>query len=104
MPRWATSCEAIGSPLTSIHAVPDLPRHVQQRLYFLRFEDLVENPVHCMSAIFEWLGLPPCEIDPERLNMGAQESDSHYHMKYMHKQADRIGNRYVQFVRRDFDK
>lgn len=83
--------KAIGSPLTSIHAVPDLPRHVQQRLYFLRFEDLVENPVHCMSAIFEWLGLPPCEIDPERLNMGAQESDSHYHMKYMHKQAGRIG-------------
>ena len=83
--------KAIGSPLTSIHAVPDLPRHVQQRLYFLRFEDLVENPVHCMSAIFEWLGLPPCEIDPERLNMGAQESDSHYHMKYMPKQAGRIG-------------
>ena len=36
--------KAIGSPLTSIHAVPDLPRHVQERLYFLRFEDLVQNP------------------------------------------------------------
>lgn len=36
--------KAIGSPLTSIHAVPDLPKHVQERLYFLRFEDLVQNP------------------------------------------------------------
>ena len=83
--------KAIGSPLIAVHAVPDLPKHVQERLYFLRFEDLVENPALCMSAIFKWLGLPPCEIDPERLDRGVQESDSHYHMKYMHKQADRIG-------------
>ena len=83
--------KAIGSPLTSIQAVPDLPRHVQERLYFLRFEDLVDNPVQCMTAIFKWLGLPPCEIDPEKLDIGVQESDSHYHMKYLHKQTSRIG-------------
>ena len=29
--------KAIGSPLISIHAVPDLPAAVQKRLYFLRF-------------------------------------------------------------------
>ena len=83
--------KAIGSPLISIHAVPDLPKAVQERLYFLRFEDLVQNPALCMSAIFKWLNLPPCEIDPEKLDIGVRESDSHYHMKYTHRQASRIG-------------
>jgi len=44
-----------------------------------------------MSAIFKWLNLPPCEIDPERLDIGLRESDSRYHMKYLHKQTSRIG-------------
>jgi sulfotransferase len=45
-----------------------------------------------MSHIYAWLGLSPFEIDPERLDTGIQESDSHYRMKYMHKQATRISN------------
>jgi len=36
--------KAIGAPLISLHAVPDLPKAVQERLYFLRFEDLVTQP------------------------------------------------------------
>lgn len=83
--------KAIGSPLISIHAVPDLPAAVQKQLYFLRFEDLVTNPTVCMSAIFSWLGLAPCEINPEKLDVGVQESDSHYRMKYLHRQASRVG-------------
>ena len=82
--------KAIGAPLISLHAVPDLPKHVQQRLYFVRFEDLLGNPVACMSHLHEWLGLASFEIDPERLAIGVQESDSHYHMKYTHKQSERI--------------
>ena len=82
--------KTIGSPLISLHAVPDLPKHVQERLYFLRFEDLVDNPVACMSHIYSWLGLSPFEINPEKLSIGVRESDSHYHMKYPHKQVDRI--------------
>lgn len=35
--------KAIGAPLISLHAVPDLPKHVQERLYFVRFEDLMEH-------------------------------------------------------------
>ena len=35
--------KAIGAPLISLHAVLDLPRAVQEHLYFLRFEDLVER-------------------------------------------------------------
>jgi sulfotransferase len=40
--------KAIGAPLISLHAVPDLPKAVQERLYFLRFEDLVEKPAQLM--------------------------------------------------------
>ena len=82
--------KAIGAPLISIHAAEDLPPHVRQRLYFLRFEDLVERPVQCMSHIHAWLGLAPHEIDPDKLVAGAHESDSHYRMKYVHKQSTRV--------------
>jgi sulfotransferase len=82
--------KAIGSPLISLHAVQDLPKDVQQRLYFLRFEDLLKNPVACMSHIYEWLDLSPFKIDPQNLTIGLQESDSHYHMKYLHRQSSHI--------------
>ncbi len=82
--------KAIGAPLISLHAVQDLPESVRKHLYFLRFEDLVEQPVACMSHIYAWLGLAPHQIDPDKLEIGAQESDSHYHMKYLHTQHEQI--------------
>jgi sulfotransferase len=84
--------KSIGAPLISLRAVTDLPKRVQERLYFLRFEDLMDRPTTCMSHIYAWLGLSPFAIDPERLTMGIRESDSHYHMKYTHPQAERIVN------------
>jgi sulfotransferase len=82
--------KTIGAPLVSLHAVQDLPTHVQERLYFLRFEDLMERPAACMSHLYAWLGMSPFQIDPDHLKTSVHESDSHYHMKYPHKQADRI--------------
>ncbi len=82
--------KTIGAPLVSLNAVPDLPKHVQERLYFLRFEDLVEQPVACMSHLYSWLGLSPYTIDPNNLKIVVRESDSHYHMKYLHKQVTTI--------------
>jgi sulfotransferase len=82
--------KAIGAPLISLHAVPDLPKAVQERLYFVRFEDMMEQPKACMSHIYAWLGLSPFEINADKLDIGIQESDSHYHMKYLHKQSERI--------------
>jgi sulfotransferase len=83
--------KAIGAPLISLHAVPDLPKAVQERLYFLRFEDLVEQPAQLMSQIFQWLELSPLQIDPEKLVlMARQESDSHYGMKFQHRQSERL--------------
>jgi sulfotransferase len=48
----------IGAPLVSLNAVQDLPEAVKQRLFFVRFEDLVSAPVASMSRVYEWLGLP----------------------------------------------
>lgn len=84
--------KAIGAPLISLHAVLDLPKAVQDRLYFLRFEDLMAQPAACMSHVFTWLGMSPFQIDSERITSGAQESDSHYHMKFPHKRAPQIAS------------
>lgn len=80
----------IGAPLSSLHAVLDLPVEVQQKLYFVRFEDLMARPVECMSHLYAWLGLAPFQIDPADLAVGIQESDSHYRMKYTHRQQSAI--------------
>lgn len=85
--------KAIGAPLIALHAVPDLPKKVQERLYFIRFEDMIDRPAACMSHIYAWLGLAPFDIDPEHLKTRIRESDSHYHMKYTHQQATRMPNR-----------
>ena len=82
--------KSIGAPMISLHAVQDLPDSVKQRLYFLRFEDLMANPAGCMSHLYDWLGLSAFTIDPQNLQTGIQESDSHYRMKYLHRQSTRI--------------
>jgi len=66
--------QAIGAPLISLHAVPDLPKKVQERLYFVRFEELMEQPAACMSHIYAWLGLSSFDIDPARLEIGIQKA------------------------------
>jgi sulfotransferase len=82
--------KAIGAPLISLHAVVDLPRAVQEHVYFVRFEDLMAKPAACMAHIFTWLGVPAVDLDLENLTVGVRESDSHYHMKYTHARSSRI--------------
>lgn len=82
--------KAIGAPLISLRAVQDLPAAVRERLYFVRFEDLMAQPAACMSHLYAWLGLSPFEINPQQLTVGKQESDSHYRMKYLHRQFGQI--------------
>ena len=89
----------IGAPLTSLQAVADLPKEVQSRLYMLRFEDMVERPVELMSQVFSWLGVSPLTIDPERVaTIAASESDSHYSMKYLHTQSERVAKPHVHQI------
>ncbi len=82
--------KTIGAPLISLHAVTDLPSAVQERLYFIRFEDLMARPAACMSHLHAWLGISAFDVNLQKLEVGVTESDSHYHMKYTHTQAGRI--------------
>lgn len=80
----------IGMPLHSLNAVQELPDAVKARLYVVRFEDLMVHPVQCMSHLYQWLGVSDFEIDPKRITVGVRESDSHYRMKYLHRQSETI--------------
>ena len=82
--------KAIGAPMISLHAVQDLPEEVRKRLYFLRFEDLMGQPAATMKHLYAWLDVPAFEINTQELKVGIQESDSHYRMKYTHRQQSSI--------------
>lgn len=82
--------KAVGTPLSSIRAVQNLPVAIRDRLYFVKFEHLVGDPVTCMNQLFKWLGLKPHDIDPQRLPLQLQESDSHYRLKFSHRRSTAI--------------
>lgn len=82
--------KSIGAPLLSIQALQDLPLPVRERIYFVRYEDLLQAPQNTMDKIFHWLELPEHNIDPNHLSVRPHESDSHYRFKYRHVQHDRI--------------
>ncbi len=78
--------KSVGAPLSSVQAVQDLPQWIKERLYFIKFEDLVSKPVDVMSAVYAWLGLDPHLINPASIAIHPHESDSHYRCKYLHRQ------------------
>lgn len=82
--------KSIGAPLSSIRAVQDLPQSVKERLYFVRFEDLMAKPVETMEKVYQFIGVSEHNIDPERLTIRPHESDSHYRFKYQHRQQSRV--------------
>jgi sulfotransferase len=75
----------IGGPLRSLQSVQDLASEVQDRLFFVVFEDLVRDPQRVLRELFLWLGLPAAAIDVDRLVLQPVESDSHYRFKYPHR-------------------
>lgn len=80
----------IGAPLHSIEAVQDLDAQFQQRLYYVVFEHLMQEPTKVMQGIYKWLGLPPAEFDPQQLTVKPHESDSYYRFKYCHQTRSQI--------------
>lgn len=82
--------KAVGAPLSSIQAVQDLPQSVKDRLFFVKFEDLMAQPEQTMATVYGWLGLSPHTINPQGLVVRPHESDSHYRHKYRHSQQSAI--------------
>ena len=74
----------IGGPLRSLEALQDLDTELQNRLYYVVFEHLMQEPVAVMNGLYAWLGLPVAEFDPQNLTVKPHESDSYYRFKYRH--------------------
>jgi sulfotransferase len=81
----------IGSPLRALQSIQDLDDSIQERLFYVVFEDLVADPGRVLREMFVWLGLPAAEIDPGNLKLQPTESDSHYRFKYPHRVRTSIG-------------
>jgi len=84
--------KAIGAPLSSILAVQDFAQSVKDRIFFVKFEDMMAQPEQTMSAIYAWLGLSPHTINTQSLIVRPQESDSHYRNKFLHRQQADISS------------
>ena len=84
--------KAIGAPLSSIQSVQDLPQTVKERIFFVRFEDLITQPAETMAKVYHWLGVPAHKIDPQKLTVRPHESDSHFRHKYLHRQHGSIAS------------
>ncbi|MGI8932947.1 sulfotransferase [Leptolyngbya sp. BC1307] len=80
----------IGQPLGSIEALQDIDAQLQQQLYYVVFEHLMQEPVAVMQGVYDWLGLPPAAIDPQNLTVQLHESDSYYRFKYPHARRSHI--------------
>lgn len=80
----------IGGPLKAIEALQDVPEAWQAQIYYVIFEQLMQEPVAVLTDIHRWLGLPPTPFDPNQLPVRPHESDSHYRCKYPHRTYARI--------------
>jgi len=80
----------IGAPLNAIESMQDMPPALQQRLFYVVFEHLMQNPQEVMHEIYRWLSLPVVPIDRANLPVKPHESDSYYRYKYRHRTYDKI--------------
>jgi len=74
----------IGGPLKALENLQDYDPALQNHLAFVTFEALLDNPVGTLNTLWEWLGLPRHNFDPNRLPVKPHESDSYYRFKYPH--------------------
>jgi sulfotransferase len=75
----------VASCLSSVEsALEDLSDDLRSRLYFLKFEDLISNPVGTMNDVWQFIGTSECTINPEELTVKKGETDSHYRFKFLH--------------------
>jgi len=75
----------VGRPLRLIGQLQDVSKDLQSGLYYIIFEDLMYQPVRVMREVYQWLGLPPYQIDSDNLQVKSHESDSYYRFKYLHQ-------------------
>lgn len=63
---------------------------MKDRIFFVRFEDLMARPAETMAGVYQWLGVAPHIINPKKMTVRPHESDSHFRHKYLHRQKPHI--------------
>ncbi|MBX2864878.1 MAG: sulfotransferase [Leptolyngbyaceae cyanobacterium MAG.088] len=71
----------IGSPLAAISALQDVDSRLQQQLYYVVYEHLVQEPVTVIQKLFEWLDLAPAQVTPQNLKIASAPTGNHSHYK-----------------------
>lgn len=82
--------KTIGAPLNAVQSIADMPKYIRDKLYFVKYEDLLSKPCAVVDAICTWLGIETLQFDPLKLDVAVCESDSHYRYKYRHVQSRAI--------------
>lgn len=75
----------IGAPIKAVESLQDVPEAIQQQIYYVIFEQLMEEPQEVMKGIYQWIGVENEAFDPKKLPVKPHESDSYYRFKYSHK-------------------
>jgi sulfotransferase len=74
----------VGAPLRFIEAMQDQTEAIQERVYYVVFEHLMQEPALVITDIFRWLKVEPITLQLDELPIHAHESDSYYRFKYPH--------------------
>ncbi len=81
----------VGGPLNFIRDLQDvMDQEILDRIQYVPFEYLTENPKNAVEEMFEWLGLEKVDINPKKLITRPHESDSYYRFKYRHETKSSI--------------
>lgn len=80
----------VGHPLNDIAALQDFHPGTKKNIYFVIFEQLMNEPEQVMVEIFKWLNTADHIIDTSDLTTWPHESDSYYKFKYPHKTRSQI--------------
>ena len=81
----------VGSPLGFIRDIQDIrDPAIHNRIQYVPFEYLTQNPVEAVAEMFDWLGLQKFAIDPNALTTRPHESDSYYRFKFRHETRSSI--------------
>ncbi len=76
----------VGGPLSFIRDIQDIQdRAIHDRIQYVPFEYLTQNPKEAVEEMFDWLGLKKAKVNPNKLTTRPHESDSYYRFKYRHE-------------------
>lgn len=82
----------VGLPLNYIRDINDIiDQNIQQRIFYVPFEELVNKPQDSFNTLLEWMELPKFDLDTKNMETPPHESDSYYRFKYPHATRASVG-------------